>query len=402
MKYINSILLLLIAAILVVSCHKSALDIPTPAEDDTSYEAITGDASAETMSAILSGSVKTNASSVSGLTAGIIYATSTSLQGGTELKADSFDSSFRFSVTAQNLSAGTTYSYAAYIIREGSYSYGEIRSFTTASIPVSVISLDAATLMLSLSGGPIHLTATVEPANATLPVLTWSSSTPSVATVSDGEVTPVSVGKTIVTVSAGAVSASCEVTVSDYAAVDLGLSVKWADMNVGALSEEETGSFFAWGETTPKDSYTWSNYVWGPSASGPFSRYNTSEKYGPVDDRVTLLSEDDAASEIWGDPWRMPTLNEADELRKSCIWSWDAERKGYTITGPSGKSIFLPAAGSRLGESHYEKGACGYYWTNSLKQDSPDYAFMLWFNSDKKAWDSRNRLYGLTIRPVCN
>lgn len=38
--------------------------------------------------------------------------------------------------------------------------------------------------------------------------------------------------------------------------VDLGLSVKWATCNIGAASPEDYGDYFAWGETTPKSSYT--------------------------------------------------------------------------------------------------------------------------------------------------
>ena len=36
-------------------------------------------------------------------------------------------------------------------------------------------------------------------------------------------------------------------------AVDLGLSVKWANMNVGAQKDSGFGSYFAWGEIKPKD-----------------------------------------------------------------------------------------------------------------------------------------------------
>ena len=35
-------------------------------------------------------------------------------------------------------------------------------------------------------------------------------------------------------------------------AVDLGLSVKWANCNVGASTPEEYGDYFAWGEVHPK------------------------------------------------------------------------------------------------------------------------------------------------------
>ena len=44
--------------------------------------------------------------------------------------------------------------------------------------------------------------------------------------------------------------------------VDLGLpsGIKWATCNVGANSPEDYGDYFAWGETSPKDEYSWSTY----------------------------------------------------------------------------------------------------------------------------------------------
>ena len=41
-------------------------------------------------------------------------------------------------------------------------------------------------------------------------------------------------------------------------AVDLGLSVKWANMNVGATKDSGFGTYFAWGEIKPKSYYSWS------------------------------------------------------------------------------------------------------------------------------------------------
>lgn len=46
--------------------------------------------------------------------------------------------------------------------------------------------------------------------------------------------------------------------------VDLGLSVLWATCNLGADDEYESGSYFSWGETQEKGSYTSDNYKWSP------------------------------------------------------------------------------------------------------------------------------------------
>ena len=42
--------------------------------------------------------------------------------------------------------------------------------------------------------------------------------------------------------------------------VDLGLSVLWADCNMGADSPTDYGSYFAWGETEPKNYFSWDNF----------------------------------------------------------------------------------------------------------------------------------------------
>lgn len=47
-------------------------------------------------------------------------------------------------------------------------------------------------------------------------------------------------------------------------AVDLGLSVKWADCNLGATSPEQDGDPYAWGELKKKEDlrFTSDNYEW--------------------------------------------------------------------------------------------------------------------------------------------
>ncbi|MBQ9671399.1 MAG: hypothetical protein IJV34_00915 [Prevotella sp.] len=69
--------------------------------------------------------------------------------------------------------------------------------------------------------------------------------------------------------------------------IDLGLpsGLKWATCNVGASKPEEYGNYYAWGETTPKSTYSWDNYKWGSSAGWPkVTKYNTDS--GIVSKRV--------------------------------------------------------------------------------------------------------------------
>ena len=82
--------------------------------------------------------------------------------------------------------------------------------------------------------------------------------------------------------------------------VDLGLSVKWAAMNIGAAKVSDHGSYYAWGETGNKDDYSWSTYKHGTSA-------DDLSKYSYTDNGIALQAADDAAHLNWCGEWRMPT-----------------------------------------------------------------------------------------------
>ena len=189
--------------------------------------------------------------------------------------------------------------------------------------------------------------------------------------------------------------------------VDLGLSVKWADCNVGANRPEEYGDYFAWGETQPKSNYDWSTYKWCNGSYDTQTKYNTNSSYGTVDNKTTIDLSDDAARANWGGSWRMPTDAELTELREQCTWTWTTQNGvyGYKVaskkSGYTNKFIFLPAAGYRLDSSPSYAGSLGYYWSSSLDTDTPDLAYSLYFSSDGVDWDYGDRCVGFTVRPVC-
>ena len=190
-----------------------------------------------------------------------------------------------------------------------------------------------------------------------------------------------------------------------YEYIDLGLpsGIKWATCNVGATKPEEYGGYYAWGETEVKVKYDWSNYKWCNGTSKTLTKYCRDDYYGTVDNKTTLEPEDDVAHVKWGGGWRMPTEVEEEELRTNCIWTLTAINgvNGYTVTGPNGNCIFLPAAGYRYGTDVYSRGSEGYCWLSSLDGDCY-YANRLNFRSDTHGWDSHNdRCYGHNVRPVC-
>ena len=190
--------------------------------------------------------------------------------------------------------------------------------------------------------------------------------------------------------------------------VDLGLSVKWATMNVGASSPEDYGDYFAWGETSAKSTYNWSTYKYCNGSYSTLTKYYTSiDDYGTVDtDNKTQLDlTDDAARVNWGGAWRMPTEAELKELCKQCYWTWITQNgiNGYKVTGPNGNSIFLPAAGYRHDNSLKSAGSYGCYWSSSLcpKSNFPDHACSVYFHSNSVEWSDDSRFFGQSVRPVC-
>lgn len=75
---------------------------------------------------------------------------------------------------------------------------------------------------------------------------------------------------------------------SGHEYVDLGLSVKWATMNVGATSPEGYGNYYAWGETETKSSYTINNYKWYDSSKGTYTKYTGTETRSAVEPRSAV------------------------------------------------------------------------------------------------------------------
>ena len=173
-------------------------------------------------------------------------------------------------------------------------------------------------------------------------------------------------------------------------AVDLGLSVKWATVNIGATLPADYGNYYAWGETETKDEYTSDNSV----------TYNVSFTFGDISGRAKY----DAATANWGGTWRMPTYIEMQELIDDCTWTYTTqgnsdgeEINGYLVESTNGNSIFLPATGSSLGNV----GTKGTYWSSTSRAYDILYAYGLYFDSSS-LYVGRygSRYYGRSVRPV--
>lgn len=276
--------------------------------------------------------------------------------------------------------------------------------------PVSSISLDKTTMSL-YEGREGQLAATVLPDNAADKNVIWSSSNTSIATVnSSGKVVAVNPGNAIITARTndGGLTATCSVTVApDPAAVDMGLSVKWANYNLSedgfVSSSEEYGDFYAWGETSTKSDFSWENYKWSNGSYDSLTKYNVFIAYGIRDNKTVLEPEDDVAHVKLGGAWRMPTNAEWQELIENCTWTWTYLHGVYgrlATSNINGASIFLPPAGAKVGTELVEVGTQGNYWASDISSSVPSSAWLMYFYSSNIERGINPRHAGVTVRPV--
>ena len=158
-------------------------------------------------------------------------------------------------------------------------------------------------------------------------------------------------------------------------AVDLGLSVKWCSHNLGASKPEDAGHYLAWGASI--------------------------ENFNTLGSDIDGTEYDDAFVMTNGQ-WRTPTRKQIKELMDKCRWSWTEYNgvAGCKVTGPSGKSIFLPAAGKCNNDNIYRSNEVGYYWSAS-KASAYKTAHYLYFNDVDSDLVYEPISTKRTIRPVC-
>lgn len=212
-------------------------------------------------------------------------------------------------------------------------------------------------------------------------------------------------------------------------AVDLGLTsgTKWAKMNVGAANPWEFGDYFAWGETTPKETYDWSTYLhMAPGQTKEGQEWRQINKYQPdegsdgiwynnikfIGDSITTLApEDDAAAVNWGGDWVMPSPQDYQELRANCEYEETGDYKGTGVAGlilkGNGNEVFFPYAGYKLpwDENAFNEGYIGPLWTNELGNGTNGGIHIWTLKRDLTNYDFKNDYYGrangLCVRAVC-
>ena len=178
--------------------------------------------------------------------------------------------------------------------------------------------------------------------------------------------------------------------------VDLGLPLGtlWATCNVGATSPEQSGLYFAWGETT--------GYTAEQVTSGERAFDMASYKASSISADLTL--EQDAAHVNLGGNRRMPNQNEYRELFDNCNAMWTTNYNGTGVKGRiftsnvNGNSVFFPASGTATDRRMDGVGKKGVYWSASLIV-APN-VWQLFFNSSTQSMSSSIGKYGCSVRGV--
>ena len=187
------------------------------------------------------------------------------------------------------------------------------------------------------------------------------------------------------------------VVINGHKFVDLGLpsGILWAETNIGAETSVEKGTPFKWAITSANSTYSYSSI--------PTTWIKKSN----------LISNYDAASKNWGEACRIPTWDEANELRNNCVWTWESRSvNGNTIEGckvtskKNGNSIFLPSTGYYNNQEKLCVPECGFYWLSTIYdelngENKYEEAYCMGFGGDDSfvlVWRTfDNSLY---IRPV--
>lgn len=170
-------------------------------------------------------------------------------------------------------------------------------------------------------------------------------------------------------------------------AVDLGLSVRWATMNIGATTAYEAGIFCSWGDADGTNTST-------------YSYYNESVH------AIAGNPEYDIVTKEWGERWQIPSQEQWQELMDNCTWTYayDSEKSmyGYTVTGKNGNQIYLPmyAVYDRIPTGVVFSSSYGYYWTSTEGSQSHEGYCLQLSSSEKKFYSGYYKYKHMCIRPV--
>ena len=185
----------------------------------------------------------------------------------------------------------------------------------------------------------------------------------------------------------------------------------FATKNLGAKKPEDSGYYFAWGETAPKEDYSWDTYKWTRVINDPYRDVSFSKYFKKSNGRFDfeyLQPEDDAATVMLGEGWRMPTSEEVNRLQDSFSRDVLACRVrgtlrngvyGYELIGLNGNSIFIPSTGVMRDKELTFWDYDTKLWCSDVQGMQMRYLEVNNLGADLSL-NGENRCVGLPIRPV--
>ncbi len=307
-----------------------------------------------------------------------------------------------FSATLSDLSDAETIYYQAFVTLQGRMTYkGEVKSLmttdaTAVTLDASDIDFAGATMAGEIANYPesatagIVLSTTADEESVRSGLQLQSSELTSSFKIMKAGLLPnttyffaayLNLGPGIVYGDVKSFTTADYTISADDDFVDLGLSVKWAKRNVGARTAAEFGGLFGFGDVT------------GVNGSIDPAVYASSDTYKTAADVAYVAT---------GGKGTLPTADLFEELFRLCKTEWTIvdDVLGIKVTGSNGNSIFLPAAGRRVGHSVEEVNAQGYYLTGSVNTTNTEFAVDYEFNNQGGIRSTRAVYEALAVRPV--
>lgn len=395
------------ATLAMTACNDDDVNIYT---DPIVSEVVTGNASTTaTTATIVSTAADLSGQAADAYTVGVVYSTKPDpTVSGTAVTGAFTEGSTTFTTTITGLNEGVTYYYAAYVSLQGRLSYyGDVKSFVTTSSQVATadaaeVGATRATLGGTLNGlddllasgsldygfavadradGVKSSVVRINPETTTnsftsvlenlVPNTTYHYATYVVVTGQEifGDTKSFTTAPKCV---------AAEESAADY--VDMGTKMEWCRYNVGADKESAPGALLAFGDIT------------GLMRSANVADYARGT--------ITATNADPAFTSGMG---QLPSKEDFESLLAICDVTSDNKNgvDGFTLTSrKTGNSIFLPAAGTRLGDETSDAGLLGLYATGESYSDHSDYMHALSLNGGAAAMQLATRATAMSVRPV--
>lgn len=178
----------------------------------------------------------------------------------------------------------------------------------------------------------------------------------------------------------------------------------WSTKYIGASSVTSVPMFFMWGATN--------GYIWNGNEkafNGVNSGFAFNEQFwdwtvnidqGDTSNPTKLDASHDAASVIWGNGWRMPTLDEITQL-KALDGEYDPDSKLYYIFSSINETdaLVLSLLGYANESARASNGACTGFWTNECRGKNSQ-AHIFYITPSAKTTNAQKVWTGWPILPV--